>query len=195
MSYGPAEGGGPDPQRLPAQPGSSRRLPEQLHLPRADDGGPDPQPFQAHPASNGRPHPGGFIIQSGRRETRSPLPHGSQPTSNRCQRPDWFTVHVRRAENSNPMRCRTIRLATGPGAPVRFALHWLTRLRVPGRSRLLHGRTKRVSVRREGVEPSRPLGHGFLRPGRLPGFATSAWSGRRGSNPRPSTWQADALTI
>jgi len=56
VSYTPAEDGGPDPQRSPAQPGSSRRQPELLHLPCADDGGSDPQPSRAHPASNGRLH-------------------------------------------------------------------------------------------------------------------------------------------
>jgi hypothetical protein len=126
VSYEPAEGGGPDPQRLPAQPGSSRRLPEQLHLPSADDGGPDPQPVtRPIPLRTGGRAPGGFIIQSGWRRTRTcPRLSPRPPVSGRapCQLGQPSSIE-RRAENSNPMPQGTIRLATGPGTPVRFALH------------------------------------------------------------------------
>jgi hypothetical protein len=106
VSYIPAEGGGLDPKRLPAQPGSSRRLPEQLHLPRADDGGHEPQPFRTHPASNGRPHPGGFIIQS-RMAQDSNLPAALAATSGfrPGTLPTRSAILKRRAEQSKPTPC------------------------------------------------------------------------------------------
>lgn len=130
------------------------------------DPGPSPDP----PASNGRPHPGSFIIQSGRRTARKP----------RCPAPARF-----------PAGARTLPDSSSIAESGRHDHHTLS------------------GAHRLAGEPSTPAGSLSLRtlPGirtqttrglnalALPDWPRRAWSGRRGLNPRPSTWQADALPI
>ena len=80
----------------------------------------------------------------------------------------------RRADYSKATPCGAHPLATEPGTPVRFTRQCAGRCA---------GRESNPHARR----------HTGLSRARLPGFATSAWSGRRGLNPRPSAWRADAL--
>lgn len=144
----------------------------------ADDRGPDPLRFRAHPASNGRPppwrldHPQADGVRFERthdlrRDLRLPTGHLASSVNHPRAESGLLESHA---------LADTIRLATGPGAPVRFTLHvgpglrprlvradqprvirttWACWCSVFGKTRTPNT-SCRTRVRREGVGPSRP---------------------------------------
>jgi hypothetical protein len=93
-----ADGGGPEPQRSRAHPGSSRRLPPgsfTIHARKTEDPNPCGDPLTRFRIGD-RLHDG-FIFHGGGRRTRIPAPYGAHPLSRRSRpaRP----VHPPRAES------------------------------------------------------------------------------------------------
>jgi hypothetical protein len=144
LSYMPADGGGPDPQRSRAQPGSSRRLPPgsfTIHvrraensnpsalapgrfrggaralagsLSKAEDGDPDPQRVSAQPVSGRCRVPARFILHGGRRTTRKPQ-FPAHPLATEPGAPVRFTFRGYRPGDSNPDHPRPERGASAIG--------------------------------------------------------------------------------
>ena len=146
---------GPGGLREPPASWLSARRSNHVSYEPAEDGGHDPQRVSARPLSRRWPRPW---------RLRLPRVDGGGPGPRQIRLPGAASS---RAE-SGAIEAHAFRRALASNE-ARYA-------------RPVH--SPRCYVRREGVEPSRPLGHAGLGRARLPGFATSAWSGRRGSNPR-----------
>jgi hypothetical protein len=90
---------------------------------RADDGGPDPQPVAGPiPLRTGARSLAGYHPERMAQDSNLPATLAATSGFRPGTLPTRSAIHVRRAEKLNPMPVGTIRLATGPGAPVRFTL-------------------------------------------------------------------------
>lgn len=130
----PADGGGPDPQRVRALPGSSRRLPPgsfTIQVRKTEDPTPCGRPLTRLRIGD-RLH-GGFIFHGPPRceraggcggwRSRLPAPCGAHPLSKRSRPPGRFILQARKAGDLNARVSPPHPLATEPGAPVRFTFH------------------------------------------------------------------------